>query len=66
MLNDGYLADNVGTGFAIGAFLRGGYSYDDQFYNLPEEIQEAVNAHAEEIHSAEELRAYVRELSLRS
>lgn len=66
MLNDGNLSDTAGPGFTIGAFLRGWYPYDDQFYNLPEEIQEAVNTHADEIHSAEELRAYVHELNLRS
>lgn len=68
MLNDGNLADGnvVGPGFTMGAFLRGWYPYDDQFYNLPEEIQEAVNAHADEIHTVEELRAYVQELNLRA
>lgn len=34
----------------------------DDFFSLPEEVQEQVNAHAEEFHSEEEMRRYIRNL----
>ncbi|HIZ20105.1 MAG TPA: hypothetical protein H9674_04520 [Firmicutes bacterium] len=36
------------------------------FYSLPEEVQEQVNAHQDEFHSEEDIVNFVRYLGLRS
>ena len=63
MINDGIMGP-IGTE----AYLLHSREYDDNFYLLPEDIQAAINACANEhyFHSEAELRAYVNELSLRA
>ena len=39
---------------------------EQDFYSLPEEVQEQLNAHADEFHTEEEMIRYVRDLGLRS
>ena len=62
--NSFYGAVPIETGTAFG---QGRYGYDD-FFRLPEEVQEQVNQRAIErqFHSEEELRHYVQKLLLKS
>jgi hypothetical protein len=53
-----------GTGFD--GFLNGLVLYENDFFSLPEEIQEQVNAHANEFHSHAEMSAYIRDLLRRA
>ena len=50
---------------AIGAFFSG--EEDGRYWaSLPDEVKEQVNAHAEEFHSAEDIRAFIRRLELKA
>lgn len=51
----------VGNEFGFNAFAIMRDSGND-FFSLPEEVQEQVNAHAGEFHSEEEMRRYIRDL----
>lgn len=46
-------------GFSAFGIIR---DHRDDFFSLPEEVQEQVNAHADEFHSEEEMRRYIRNL----
>ncbi|NLN82293.1 MAG: hypothetical protein GX136_07110 [Clostridiales bacterium] len=48
------------------AYLNGHILSDDDFYSLPEEVQEQVNAHADEFRSQAEMRAFIRDLMNRA
>ena len=47
-------------------FVRGFLYYDDYFNSLPEEVQEQVNAHADEFRTQDEMRAFVDNLMWRA
>lgn len=53
------MGDGSDFGFNAFAITRG---FRDDFFSLPEEVQEQVNAHANEFHSEEEMRRYIRNL----
>lgn len=55
--------EGMGTGNEFGfnayAIIR---DSGGDFFSLPEEVQEQVNAHADEFHSEEEMHRYIRNL----
>ena len=48
------------------AHLNGHILSDDDFFSLPEEVQEQVNAHDHEFKSQAEMRAFIRDLMRRA
>lgn len=63
MMNDGFYGANM---LGIASILGQNDADSDFFYALPEEVQEEVNAHADEFHNGEDMRRFVEELSRRS
>ena len=53
------------SGPGISAYLRGGNPFDD-ISRLPEEIQEQINAHAEEFRTEQDIRQFVQNLAMRA
>lgn len=51
------------SGFGLGWLFAGPLRAGDYFNSLPEEVQQAINEHADEIHSEEELHAYADYIS---
>ncbi|MDD3693562.1 MAG: hypothetical protein PHX02_06635 [Oscillospiraceae bacterium] len=48
------------------AYLNGHILSDDDFFSLPIEVQEQVNAHEREFRNQSELREYIRDLMRRA
>lgn len=64
MFNDGFNGTNMlGIAGLLGAEA---VQYRDYFYSLPEDVQEQVNAHADEFHSVEEMQRFVDMLDKKS
>lgn len=60
--------DGMGAGseFGLSAYALINQNYGDDFFSLPEEVQEQVNAHASEFHSQEDMRKFIRDLMRRA
>jgi len=48
------------------SFLNGHVFTDDDFFSLPEEVQEQVNAHQREFKSQAEMMSFIRDLMRRA
>jgi hypothetical protein len=47
-------------------YLNGHVLSDDDFFSLPEEVQEQVNAHDHQFRSYEDMRRFIRDLMRRA
>ena len=54
------------NGPGIAAYLRGTNPYDGGISQLPEDIQEQINAHAEEFRTEEDIHQFVENLARRA
>ncbi len=57
---------NGANPIGVAAMMRWQQRQELDFYSLPEEVQEQVNAHADEFRTEEDLVAYVRYLGKRA
>ena len=57
---------NGANPIGVAAMMRRQQRQELDFYSLPEEVQEQVNAHADEFRTEEDLVAYVRYLGKRA
>lgn len=54
------------SGPGLEAYLRGIHPYDSGISQLPEDIQEQINAHAEEFRTEKDIHQFVENLARRA